>query len=185
VGIIVYLEARDSWSRPLEIEAYPEANRIAVVENEGSDFQRFVQRVEASTDTATLMEDIENHYNRQMDNCMKNYEDVVIGEAEDTSQIIQRHVRTDCYKEKTHNILGFIQFAHVAIYPGTVFISYACEEQYDACTTEFQICSSQGENISEETRRLCKESYDSCQENNRTTCQIPAVFIEMQRSWNN
>lgn len=119
IGRVVYGQARADWDKPLEVKPYPSMNLILQEEGDSRDFRRYVQRTTAA-DLNRLWSEAEEFFDQQLDRCNKQYGTTEKGE-------LNQHLYTDCFEERTHNFLGFVQYAHVRIYPGTVYASYECQ----------------------------------------------------------
>ena len=107
IAFITYMDTRADRSHPIEILHYP---GITVV-NENS-FSAGQSRVEYrgtfENMGPSLLTDIEAHYQRQMDRCFRLSEDL------NDPTVFHTVV---CEKDRSHDWLGFTQFARVEIRP--------------------------------------------------------------------
>lgn len=204
-AVFAYQDARDSWGQPLEIENYSNMSLITASQTDTSDVQRFLIRAESSGEVQRIMETVESHYTRQMDRCDRSYECIPLNPDSNAclfsepspNEVVLKHTRTNCYKERTHEMLGFVQYVRVQIYEGTLFRDTECETAWNVCKTDLNTCLdptilpedatiSDGEKAALlEAAEVCRATYEQCTETNKNTCQIPAVYVEVTRGWDN
>lgn len=105
VGVIAYNEVKSDRSKPLDIKPYPGMERQLDEEiTDGVGHQYYQGFYEGLT--PDRLADIEKHYRDQMDSCVRLWQ----FDPEQFHTIV-------CDKDRSHNVLGFTQFARLRIQP--------------------------------------------------------------------
>lgn len=105
VGFIAYNEVKSDRSKALDIKPYPGMEKkVDEVVTDGIGHQYYQGFYEGLT--PSRMGDIEKHYREQMDSCVRLWQ----------YNPDQYHTIV-CDKDRSHDVLGFTQFARVRIQP--------------------------------------------------------------------
>lgn len=105
VAFIAYNEVKSDRSKPLDIKPYPGMEKKVDDRLADGIGHQYYQGFYAGL-TPDRMAEIEKHYRRQMDSCVRLYQ-------YDPNQF---HTIV-CDKDRSHNLLGFTQFARIRIQP--------------------------------------------------------------------